>query len=347
MLPIQAFEAFATEHLVLRVPPFPIGWLWPGDDWLKNQPIMNYLYRITSGIRIPAKIYIIIEPSQRKRNKITICDPKDKFGSDGTPQCIQLIQPEDSISGTFVIVPDKPFDHSGIKIELIGEMASTTSSEKTTFVSSIKEIATPGTLNVEVKYPFMFKNFEKEYESYRGNKYDIRYFVRVTIIRTMFSVVKEQEFWVTLPSPPPEGEDKGMNAEVGLDKIVLLAIRYENSYLNLNDACIRGNLKFYLVQSKIERAEVMLVRKETSGKGTEEVTMSDTLYTYEIIDGTPFKDEVVPVRIYLNALDEWKLSSTTTNKKFSVKYFAHLSLLDRNNNRYFKQKEIVFWRSSE
>lgn len=309
---------------------------------------MNYLRGSFKALTTPCRVTVDIDPTKRKRNKISICDVKDKFGSDGNPQNIVILQKDDAISGNIIIAPDKPFEHTGIKLELFGEMISTTnSSDKTVFISLTKDIATAGTVNVEVKYPFAFKNFEKEYESYRGNKYDVRYFLRVTIGRSMFNIVKEQEFWVQNPSQPPQGEDKGMNAEVGLDKIVLLSIRYENSHLDLNNACILGKLKFYLVQSKIERAEVMVVRKETSGKGETEVTAQDTLYTYEIIDGTPFKDEVVPVRIYLNALDEWKLGQTTTNKKFSVKYFAHLSLLDRNNNRYFKQKEIVFWRSQD
>jgi len=193
------------------------------------------------------------------------------------------------------------------------------------------------------------KNVEKEFESYRGSKYDVRYYIRVTIARTMFNVVKDQEFWVHLPQNKEDQVDKGMNAEVGLEKIVLLAIRFENSILDITDGVVLGNLKFYLVQSKIERAEIMFMRKETFGKGENEQTIQDVLHTFEIIDGTPFKDEVVPVRLYLNAIDEYKLTSTQTNpnSKFSVKYFLHLSLLDKNNNRYFKQKEVQLWRSGE
>lgn len=215
-------------------------------------------------------------------------------------------------------------------------------------MSLIKDIANATTCSFEVKYPFAFKQVEKEYESYRGSKYDVRYYVRVTITRSMFSVVKDQEFWVQCAQNPPEDMvDKGMNAEVGLEKIVLLSLRFENALLDLTDGVVLGKLKFYLVQSKIERAEIMVVRKETSGKGENEQTIQEVLHTFEIIDGTPFKDEVVPVRLYLKAIDESKLNCTLThpNCKFSVRYYVHLSLLDRNNNRYFKQKEIHLWRS--
>jgi len=83
-------------------------------------------------------------------------------------------------------------------------------------------------MSSETKFNFSFKNVEKEFESYRGINVDVRYYIRVSVIRSVFSVIKEQEFWVQCPSKKPEGEDPGINMEVGLEGIVLLAIKYDN-----------------------------------------------------------------------------------------------------------------------
>jgi vacuolar protein sorting-associated protein 26 len=74
----------------------------------------------------------------------------------------------------------------------------------------------PGTIEFKdesstVALDFSFKTVEKEYESYRGTNADVRYFIRVTCTRTLFSVVKEQEFWVHCLQPVPTGLDPGIN----------------------------------------------------------------------------------------------------------------------------------------
>jgi hypothetical protein len=62
---------------------------------------------------------------------------------------------------------------------------------------------------------------------------------------------------------------------------VLLSIRYENANLDLNSGCIYGKLKFYLVNVKIDKAEVSLIRKETAGIGDSEYIEQDVLYKFE------------------------------------------------------------------
>ncbi len=54
-------------------------------------------------------------------------------------------------------------------------------------------------------FEFAFKSVEKEYESYRGINTDLRYYLRVTIMRNVFSVIKEQEFWVQCSQEEPTG----------------------------------------------------------------------------------------------------------------------------------------------
>lgn len=95
------------------------------------------------------------------------------------------------------------------------------------FTSLTKEICQPGTISNNISYDFSFKNVEKEFESYRGINADLRYYLRVTIGRSMFSIVKEQEFWVQSTQDEPKEEDPGIGMEVGLEGIVLLSIKYD------------------------------------------------------------------------------------------------------------------------
>ena len=221
-------------------------------------------------------------------------------------------------------------------------------------------------LSRDAEYEFCFKSVDKEWDSYRGINVDVRYFLRVTVNRSMKvinTIVKELEFWVQKIVEKPSNEDPGIGMEVGLEGIVLLSIKYHSVYHDLKNGCILGELQFFLVNVKIDKAEVSIIRKETligtpSLQGTTPQTTTtnglveghseqEVLHKFEIIDGTPAKDEKVPVRLFLKAVDPWKMTSTceNVNNKFNVKYFIHLALCDTKGRRFFKQREIVLYRS--
>lgn len=75
-------------------------------------------------------------------------------------------------------------------------------------------------------------------------------------------------------------------------------------------------------------------------------TENETIAKYEIMDGAPVKGESIPIRVFLAGYD---LTPTMRdiNKKFSVRYFLNLVLMDTEDRRYFKQQEITLWRKSE
>lgn len=101
--------------------------------------------KLFSSFRTPATVDIVLDesPSLTKdthastRSKplqktITVADPHDQFG-DGTPQVFMRFDKDDAISGKVIIKPEKPFEHNGIKIELIGEIGKI----KKTFCSHV------------------------------------------------------------------------------------------------------------------------------------------------------------------------------------------------------------------
>lgn len=64
------------------------------------------------------------------------------------------------------------------------------------------------------------------------------------------------------------------------------------------------------------------------------------------MDGAPVKGESIPIRVFLAGYD---LTPTMreVHKKFSVRYFLNLVLMDTEDRRYFKQQEITLWRKSD
>ena len=63
------------------------------------------------------------------------------------------------------------------------------------------------------------------------------------------------------------------------------------------------------------------------------------------MDGAPVKGESIPIRVFLAGYD---LTPTMRdiNKKFSVKYYLNLVLVDEEERRYFKQQVSVQTRIS-
>lgn len=66
-------------------------------------------------------------------------------------------------------------------------------------------------------------------------------------------------------------------------------------------------------------------------------TENETIAKYEIMDGAPVRGESIPIRVFLAGYD---LTPTMRdiNKKFSVKYYLNLVLMDEEDRRYFKQQ---------
>lgn len=168
---------------------------------------------------------------------------------------------------------------------------------------------------------------------------------------------------VTLPNvnsrPVPVEREKKSNTN---DK---LYFRY-----HLKDVIV-GKIYFLLVRIKIKHMEIAIIKRETTGSGPVNVfTENETIAKYEIMDGAPVKGkysylfvfcylkkklqlklanipgESIPIRVFLAGYD---LTPTMRdiNKKFSVRYFLNLVLMDTEDRRYFKQQEITLWRKAD
>lgn len=114
---------------------------------------------------------------------------------------------------------------------------------------------------------------------------------------------------------------------------------------HLKDVIV-GKIYFLLVRIKIKHMEIAIIKRETTGIGQNTFNENETIAKYEIMDGAPVRGESIPIRLFLAG---YELTPTMKdiNKKFSVRYYLNLVLVDEEERRYFKQQEIVLWRKGE
>jgi len=289
----------------------------------------------SSGVSID--VAIDAEPN---RKSITL----SKDIGDGQQSKALIFTDGEDIAGTATIniQPGKKLDHFGIKVELIGHMEFTQDrSQSNDFFAISKDLEPSGTIFESKQYKWRFASVDKTCETYWGSNVQVRYFVRVTVLRQYTGhITKELDFAVQNLYSAPE-VSTGIKMEVGIEDCLHIEFEYDKSKYHTKDVVI-GKVFFLLVRLKIKHMQLDIVRKETVGPvNPSSPGESETVAKYEIMDGAPVKNECIPVRLYLSAYD---LSPSLKTVKFSVRYFLNLVLLDEEDRRYFKQQEIVLWR---
>jgi len=241
------------------------------------------------------------------------------------------------------IKPGKKIEHTGIKVEFIGEIELIYDrGNKHDFTSNKIELASPGILKEDATYEFNFEGFEKQFESYNGLNVRLRYFVRFTIMRSFApNITKEKEIWIINYGSVPE-LNPSIKMEVGIEDCLHIEFEYARSKYHLKDVVI-GKIFFLLVRINIKYMELALIKRESTGSGPNVYNESETITKYEVMDGSPVKGESIPIRLFLGGFD---LTPTYKNiyNKFSVKYYLNLVLVDEEDRRYFKQTDITLWR---
>nr|CAB3267630.1 vacuolar protein sorting-associated protein 26B [Phallusia mammillata] len=237
-------------------------------------------------------------------------------------------------------------DHKGIKIELIGQIEILY--DRTNlhdFTTLTKQLASPGVLNQSKVFSFQFPHVEKPFESYFGSNVRLRYFLKVTVGRRLTDFTKELEFIVHTLSTYPEANNNSIKMEVGIEDCLHIEFEYNKQKYHLKDAII-GKIYFLLVRVKIKHMEVHIIKRESTGTGPNVYHEDDTIAKFEIMDGAPVKGESIPIRLFLAGYDLTP-SMRDVNKKFSVRYFLNLVLIDEEDRRYFKQQEVILWRKAD
>ncbi|KAK7098465.1 vacuolar protein sorting-associated protein 26B-like [Littorina saxatilis] len=267
---------------------------------------------------------------------------------DGKKERYYLYFDGETVAGKINITLKKPgskLEHQGIKIEFIGQIELYYDrGNHHEFTSLVKELARPGELTHNQSYSFEFQQVEKPYESYTGANVRLRYFLRVTIVKRISDVVKEQDIIVHTLSQYPD-MNNSIKMEVGIEDCLHIEFEYNKSKYHLKDVIV-GKIYFLLVRIKIKHMELQVIKRETTGTGPNTFNENETIAKYEIMDGAPVRGESIPIRLFLSGY-ELTPSMRDINKKFSVRYYLNLVLVDEEERRYFKQQEIIIFRKAD
>lgn len=184
----------------------------------------------------------------------------------------------------------------------------------------------------------------KPYETYTGVLVKLRYFVRLSIIRSYAAnIIKEQDICIFHYSKPP-GLTCIIKREVGYEDYILIEIEMNNYKFHLQD-CLKGKVYFINIQIPIRNMEASIVRKEIVGTGKDTQQDISVLSRFEILDGMPGKKDYIPFRMYLSNFPLTP-SYKTIHNSFSVQYFFQITLFDEYGNKYGKQQPIQLWRKN-
>ena len=242
-----------------------------------------------------------------------------------------------------VNLTSKSFDHNGIKIMLLGLIQSTTDKKnESQFITLTKELCPAGKLvNQSNKFPFAFNNVEKQYESYRGIEFNVRYILRVIISCSLRNLTWEREFGVARPETKEilTTLNDPIKMDVGIEDWLHLSFELDRTKYSTKDV-ITGRVTFKKVSMKLKLMLLQIIRRETIIGGEMD---NAVLCKFEIMDGGPIKNEIIPIRFYLRPYD-FTPTIENANNRLSVTYMVSLVLVDIENRKYFKRHEITFHR---
>ena len=287
----------------------------------------------------PTVEILINENPGRKRQKLV--EPS------GTITRLPTLASSENVTGKVIINlnSSKTFEHKGIKLELLGSIQTAKDQKDIMrFISLSKELSSPNTLNRDkTTFPFAFNNAPKQHETYRGASKNVKYILRLTIETRFRSLTYDQEFFVINPQPITSLDDednKPIQLEFDIDNVLHVLFDVQKSHYGVK-GMLEGCFTFLKVGNRFSAMEMQIIRKEVENvSGAKPDTK--VIVRYEIMDGGPIKNEVIP---FVLDLKPYKLGPTMINigNKFSVRYYINL-VLNYDQSRVDRQHEIVLHR---
>ena len=293
-----------------------------------------------SGVFTRPKVDILIDvPEGRKNGKIQT--------SNGEIIKLPFLEIDEKVSGKIIINCSqcRDFEHKGIHLELFGIIENISDPKDIfKFISLNTDIEPFGILKNEINtFPFDFKRVQKQYESYRGETRNIKYFLRLLIDTKLKTLIYEKEFLVmnTKPKSILNENNKPIKIEVGVEDWLHLVFQLNSRNYSINDTLI-GKITFKKVSIKMTKMDIQITKKEIINiDNINNEPISTILTLFEIMDGGPIKNEEIPIRLYLKP---YNLTPSFETKRFSVKFFVSIVLTDVENRKYYKHHEISVFR---
>ena len=270
------------------------------------------------------------------------------------------------IKGSIQIILNnsQKLNHSGIKIELIGEIdihindndaenSMNSNNQFNRFLSLTNNISSQGTLNKEINiFNFEFKSIEKPYDSYRGKKFSIKYVLLVTLNIGLSTIKKEKEICIFNCDKNIKkinklfaNDNNKIKVEIGVENLLHVCFELDRKNFHLKDV-ITGKVSFKKINLELENMSLKIIKIESLFGKEGDI---EPLGIYEIMDGSPSSTEdVIYFKMYLKGYNN--LSQTIKNEmnnNINVSYYISLEICDSENRNFFKKIEINLFRLPE
>lgn len=174
----------------------------------------------------------------------------------------------DAISGEIEISLSKnnisTFEHAGLSIQLIGQIINH-DKQVDEFLFISKDIDSQGIFDKDYNFGFSFKDIKLQYESYYGNLFEVRYFLKVILIKAFLGLKSVEECNISFYKynsnyNPLERFKSNIKCELeAISSNIILSINELNVCL---EDCISGSIKIISFPLKMVSGYVELVRKE-------------------------------------------------------------------------------------
>jgi len=231
--------------------------------------------------------------------------------------------------------------HEGITLELVGQLTFRLDDPEQVFLTQTAELSPSSVLEQDASFPFHFGGVELPCETYEGRNFQVTYFLRLTIRQWLVNILEEREIMVvlkTFPSLPLYP----LTMELGIEGVLHLIFQCNKSNFCLGEI-IFGTISIQLIRIHLERMELSILRRESSGHGLACLKDTQTIARFEVVDGTPGRGDVIPFRLFLKELG---LTPTIPQfREISVQYFLNFLVVDKERRKFFRRHEIVLWRS--
>jgi vacuolar protein sorting-associated protein 26 len=181
----------------------------------------------------------------------------------------------DTISGKVLIElnKNKNFEHSGVRIELIGVIENYRDKKLTSrFIALTRDLEPPGKLDNEItQLEFEFANVDKQFESYRGKHVGVRYFFLTTLNSSYKNLINEYEIVIVKPKSKVEYEKEiqtqpPLSMEVGIEDWLHVYFQVNKAKYFLRDIVL-GEVVFKKVSMRLQSMELQIIKRETIGAG--------------------------------------------------------------------------------
>lgn len=130
--------------------------------------------------------------------------------------------------------------------------------------------------------------------------------------------------------------------EMGIDNIIHLDYELFKMKYDIND-WIKGRIIFKKVRMRVKLIELHLIKMETVDHSNTQKTDRTVITKYEVCDGKPDVDDIVPIRMHIGCYDLCPTYNNVSNY-MSVRYFLKIVIIDDEDKMYSRDQEIYLWR---